>query len=59
VNETNRDPLAALVATGVARTALVVTEVEAADANELVLLPVGVTMNVYPVVVASPVTVQF
>jgi hypothetical protein len=44
---------------GVANAANVVTEVDDADTEDVVLLPVGLTVKVYPVPAVSPVTVQF
>jgi hypothetical protein len=44
---------------GVAKAAKVVTDVDAVDREDVVLLPVGLTWKVYAVPAVSPVTVQF
>jgi hypothetical protein len=45
-------------AVGLAKTPDVVTDADAGDAVDVVLLPLGTTTKVYPVVSDNPVTVQ-
>jgi hypothetical protein len=52
------DPLPAVPRVGVPIGATVVIAVDAADTPDDVLLPVGVTVKVYEVLLASPVTLQ-
>ena len=51
-------PLPARISVGAASCMPGVNDAEAADTVELVLLPLGVTVNVYAVPLVKPVTVQ-
>jgi hypothetical protein len=51
-------PVPAFATVGVARAAVGVIEADAADIDEVVLLPDGVTVKVYAVALVSPVTLQ-
>jgi hypothetical protein len=57
-NETLMAPLPAFATVGVARAAVGVIEADAADCEETVLLPLGVTVKVYATPLVSPVTLQ-